>query len=71
MPLKKPQQLMLNVRMYVMNCGPFGAVEVQAGTRSAAKYQVFKTARDAGYFDGRDGFREFLSRGWHLMELRR
>ncbi|MGJ4928115.1 hypothetical protein ACQR1I_16710 [Bradyrhizobium sp. HKCCYLS2038] len=70
MQRKKPQQLMLDVRMYVMNCGPFGAVEVQAGTRSAAKYQVFKQAREAGYFDKPNGFREFLSRGWHLMELR-
>jgi hypothetical protein len=71
MPRKRQQQLMLNVRMYVMNCGPFGAVEVQAGTRSAAKYQVYKKAREAGYFDSREGFREFLSRGWHVMELRR
>lgn len=68
---RKPKQLMLDVRMYVMNCGPFGAVEVQAGTRSAAKYQVFKKAREYGYFNHAGGFREFLSRDWHLMELRR
>lgn len=68
---RKPKQMMLNVRMYLVNCGRFGAVEVQAGTRSAAKYQAFKKAREAGYFNSREGFREFLSRGWHVMELRR
>jgi hypothetical protein len=65
------KQLTLPIRTFRVRCDGFGDVEVQAATASGAKYQVFKRAREAGYFaDPRSAFRDFLSRGWVAREVR-
>jgi hypothetical protein len=60
---------MLPVRMYLVRCDGWADSEIQAQTAAAAKYQVYKRAREAGYF--REGFRDFLSRGFQAREVRR
>ena len=66
------RQLKLNVRYYLVRADGFCEMRVQAATAAAAKWQVFKLAREAGYFsDQRSGFRDFLARGWTASELRR
>ena len=42
-------------------------MQVQAASPAAAKYQVFKLAREAGYFTR---FRDFLARGFTAREMR-
>lgn len=69
--MKRDKQLMLCVRLYTVRCAGFGDIQVQAGTPAAAKYQVFKKAREAGFFNRVGGFRDFLSRGWSAREVRR
>ena len=65
------KQLRLAVRWYVVRCDSLGETEIQAGSAAAAKYEAFKRAREAGYFQRRDGFRDFLGRGWVVREVRR
>ncbi|WKA31624.1 hypothetical protein [Bradyrhizobium roseum] len=69
--IRNANQLRLAVRWYVVRCDSLGEIELQAGTAAAAKYQAFKRAREAGYFQHRGGFRDFLGRGWIVRELRR
>lgn len=72
MSKRKNKQLLLDVRLYRVRCDGFTELEIQARTAAAAKYQVFKKAREAGYFaDHRSGFRDFLQRGWTAREVRR
>lgn len=68
MPRKKSQQLTLMVKLFAVR-GWWGDQVVQAPTPAAAKYQVYKLGREAGYFS--DGFREFLAHGFTARELRR
>jgi hypothetical protein len=66
------QQLTLNVRYYLVRADGFCEMRVQAANAAAAKYEVFKLAREAGYFsDARSAFRDFLERGWIAREMRR
>lgn len=68
----RSQQLSLPVRLYRVQCDGFADVEVTAATAPAAKYQVFKRAREAGYFrDPRSAFRDFLERGFTVRAVRR
>jgi hypothetical protein len=68
---RKAKQLRLPVTQYRVTCYRFvDDVVVQAASASAAKYDVFKRAREAGYFTGRQGFRDFLSEGWRVREVR-
>jgi hypothetical protein len=68
----KRKQLQLPVKMFRVRCDGFVDVEVQAATAPAAKYQVFKKAREAGYFaDPRSAFRDFIARGFTAREIRR
>lgn len=69
MPRKKLQQLRLDVRMYLVRGQGLGDLEVQAATPAAAKFEVFRRARSAGYFQ--QGFRDFLTRRVTAWELRR
>ena len=69
--IRNKNQLQLAVRWFVVRCDSLGEIEIQAGTAAAAKYQAYKRAREAGYFQHRDGFRDFLTRGWVVHELRR
>ena len=66
--MSKRGQLRLNVRLYLVRAQGYPVMQVQAATPAAAKYQVFKLAREAGYFAH---FRQFLSRGFTARELRR
>ena len=66
--MARRKQLTLAIRLFNVRCDDFGETRVQAATRDAAKYAVFKQAREAGYF--RDtGFRGFLEKGWVVTEL--
>lgn len=68
--MKKGQQLQLDVRLYLVRADGFCEERVQAKTAAAAKYQIYKRAREAGYFaDPRSGFRDFLARGFTASEL--
>lgn len=68
--MSRPVQLTLNVKLFVVSCGGFGDIKVQAQSSAAAKYQIFKRAREAGFFEGPWAFREFLHKGWRARELR-
>lgn len=65
---RNPHQLRLSTTWYRVDCGDFGAIDVQAATAAAARYQIFKRARDAGFFAG--GFRDFLQRRWPAKLIR-
>lgn len=64
--MEKPQ---LPTRLFRVRCGDYGDFDIQATTAAAAKYQVFKKAREAGLFNSRQGFRDFLSRGWNARDV--
>jgi hypothetical protein len=69
---RKPKQLSLPVRLYRVSCDGYVDMEIQALTAGGAKFEVFRRAREAGYFsDRRTGFRDFLNRGWTAREVRR
>lgn len=69
---KHTKQLTLAVKLFRVSCDGFVDYEVQAATAAAAKYRAFKSAREAGYFrDYRNGFRDFLNRGFTAREVRR
>jgi hypothetical protein len=60
------------MKHYIVRCDAYGECRVEAKGPAAARYQVFKQAREAGYFrDNRTGFRDFLSKGWTTREVRR
>ena len=64
----KNTQLRLDVRFYLVRLPGFPEMQIQAPSRAAAKYGIFKRAREAGYFLH---FRQFLSRGCLVREMRR
>lgn len=66
---RRPKQLSLNARFYRVDCGRFGEIEIQAATPAAAMYQIFKKAREAGFFYRPSGFRDFLAEGWKAREI--
>lgn len=68
---QKSKQLRLPVRLYRCSCDGFVDMEIQALTAGGAKFEVFRRAREGGYFNSRDGFRDFLNRGWTAREVRR
>lgn len=53
----EPVKRRWKVRLY-----GYDTVEVEAPTIGAARYHQFKLFREAGYFQGRWGFLEFLTR---------
>nr|WP_311538550.1 hypothetical protein [uncultured Bradyrhizobium sp.] len=67
--IRHKDQLRLNVRFYRVEIPGLDPIDEQAPTRAAAKWQVYKRAKAAGFF--RDGFRSFLSRRISVRELRR
>lgn len=70
MPRKNSQQqLRLNVRFYLVRGDGLGDLQIQARSPSAAKFEVYRRARSAGYFP--KGFRDFLARHVTAAELRR
>lgn len=66
---RKPAQMQLDIRRYIVRVDGFDDCTVQAATRSSAKYRAFKHAREAGYFSG--GFHAFLANGVRVREDRR
>ena len=69
---QRPKQRSLHVRRYIVRAYGFINTEVQASTTAGAKYQAFKLAREAGYFnDRKTGFREFLTQGVTAREISR
>ena len=64
----KPRQLTMDIKLFLVRADGFAEIRVQACSAAAAKYQVFKKARAAGYFQ--EGFRQFLARGFVACELR-
>jgi hypothetical protein len=69
---RRGKQLTLGVRLFLVRADGWAEVRVQAKSPAAAKYQVFKQAREAGYYrDPRSGFRDFLARGWVARDLGR
>ena len=71
---RRPKQLTLGVRLYTVRADGYDEMRVQAKTPAGARYQVFKLARDAGWFRderSRSGFRRFLDKGWSVREMRR
>lgn len=62
------QQLRLDVRLYLVGVLGYGDIQVQASTPAAAKYSVFKLAREAGIFTK---LRPFLARVAGVREVRR
>jgi hypothetical protein len=52
------------MRRYLINIDGFEPHERCAATASKARYEDFKAARDAGYFAGPSGFREYLARAY-------
>ena len=65
---RAPHQLRLDVRFYRVGISGFPEIKVQAGNRSAAKWQVFRLAREAGYFTR---FSDFIARVVYAREVRR
>lgn len=65
---RKTAQLTLNVRLYRVGVSGWPDMQVQAPTPAAARWQIFKLAREAGYFCR---FRDFLARCVFVRELRR
>lgn len=61
-------QLTLNVRLYRVGVRGFGDFQIQAPTPAAAKFGVFKLAREAGYFTE---LGHFLKRVAGVREVRR
>jgi hypothetical protein len=66
--IRNKNQLRLNVRFYRVAVQGFPDAQIQAANRAAAKWQVFKSLREAGYVAG---FRDFLRRGVKAREVRR
>jgi len=66
--IRDSRQLRLNVRYYKVGVRGFGDIQIQAATPAAAKYGVFKMAREAGYFTN---MRRVPSRVAGVRELRR
>lgn len=58
----------LPIRKFRVRCYAYGDFDVEATTAAGAKYQVFKKAREAGLFNSRQGFRDFLSKGWNARD---
>ena len=48
-------------RFWLVPLYGFDHIAAVADTASKAKFAVYKAAREAGYYAGRDGFRSFLS----------
>lgn len=70
--IRDRRQLRLEVDLWLVRADGFVEQRVQARSAAAAKYQVFRRAREAGYFsDARSGFRDFLARGFVAVKLRR
>lgn len=65
---RKPKQLSLPVRLYRVSCDGYADFEIQALTPGAAKFEVFRRARE---FKSHLSFRDFLNRGWKAREVRR
>lgn len=55
-------------RHWIVEPYGFGAHVVAAPTRDAARYRSFRAAKEAGYFQGRDGFRRFVVNGATVRE---
>lgn len=69
---RKARQLRLDVTLFVVRSDGFVDRRIQARSAAAAKFEVFRQLREAGYFSDRaGGFRDFLSRGWSVYEVRR
>jgi hypothetical protein len=72
MSKSRGQQLRMDVRLYLVAADGFCEMRVQAANPAAAKWKVFKLAREAGYYScSRSGFRDFLARGWKAREVGR
>ncbi|MBB5051098.1 hypothetical protein HNQ36_001052 [Afipia massiliensis] len=69
MSRRNKNQLRLPIRRYSVRADSFEA-DIQAATPAAAKYELFKRLREAGYFKG-DDFREFVRRSPTARELLR
>lgn len=68
MTKSKSPQLLLDVRLYRVGVRGYGDIQVQAPSPAAAKYRVFKLAREAGVFNQ---MRRFLARVTGVREVRR
>lgn len=68
MSRRNKNQLTLAIRRFSVRADGSEA-EIQAATPAAAKYELFKRMREAGYFRSA-GFKEFLDRAPVAVELR-
>lgn len=66
--IRHKDQLRLNVRFYRVGVAGFPDMQIQAPTPAAARWAVYKLAREAGYFAR---FRDFLARCSFVREVRR
>lgn len=55
-----------DLKIYVIQLDGFEPHEYWAEAPGKARWTDFGHAREAGYFKGRDGFRDYLSRAWTL-----
>jgi hypothetical protein len=60
MAKKVRQQLSLDVRLFLVRVDGFPDVAIQAPTKAAARYEVYRRGRAAGYFV--NGFADFLTK---------
>lgn len=65
---RQPKQLRMAVRIFTVTAECWPEARVQAATPAAAKYALFKKAREAGYFP--QGFREYLRQNIKVREVR-
>lgn len=56
-------------KFWLVPVSGFDDLVALAPTRDKATAAVFKAGKDAGYFDGRDGFHRFLCRVGQVVEI--
>ncbi len=65
---REPRQLRMAVRLFAVTSEFWPETTVQAASPAAAKYALFKRARETGYFPA--GFREYLRQSIKVREVR-
>lgn len=66
---RQPKQSRMAVRLFTVTSEFWPETVVQAASPAAAKYALFKRAREAGYSP--QSFREFLRQNIKVREVRR
>jgi len=58
-----------DLRYWLVPVSGYDDMVALATTRDRARFSVFRAGKEAGYFDGRDGFSRFLARVGHISEI--